>query len=249
MMMKIRYGAFEFDPGECTMARFEWIPHYSERGRRDLNYFRVTLQGVLGGCSESDISAKINAFLNAFEVNGEELALYDSSGNKTRHYLATTEPAVVQSPKVIYQSWPEGGRGQYQTVRDFTVVMEAISIGDEAVLTSYHETIQNIGISYAWWVPVKTQAGIRWKNVYPTTGQVVIQEGYAVGLTGYYIQPPIYSPVGVNFRERAFEHEENPGTPKLVGDPLGHWPFLYYPSNWRYVWDFSVSTATYPTPV
>lgn len=246
MVMRVKYGPYTFPSGECTFARFEWIPHYSERGRRDLNYWRVTLQGQFGGCSESDISTKIDNFLNAFNTNGKELALYDSNGNRTRHYIDGVSSGVVNSPKLIYQSWPEGGRAQYATVRDFVVVMECISIGDEAVLTSYNEVVRNVGISYGWWVPVKTQYGIKFKQVYPTSGQTVIQEGTSVGLTGYYLGPPLYTPVGTTWRERCWEHEENPGAPKLVGDPTGQWPWLYYPSHWRYVFDFSTSTITYP---
>jgi hypothetical protein len=249
MVMTVRYGNYTFTPGECTMARIEYLPHYCERGRRDLNRFRITLQGQLGGCSEADITAKINDFLNAFDKNGKELALYDSNGVKTRHYLSTNEPAIVQSPRVEYQSWPEGGRGQYQTVRDFTVVMQGMSIGDEAVLTEYSETIRNIGISYGIWRLVMTQFGPRFKLTYPQGPQIVIQEGHAVGLLGWYLGPPLYTPVGPTWKERAAEHEENPITPMLVGDPLGHYPFLYYPSTWRYVWDFTTSNITYPIPV
>lgn len=248
--MYVMYGTFQFDPGECSMARFEVEHTYSRRGSRAFTTNRAHLRGSLLGCTEAEVQSRIDAFLAAFSVNNQELALYRTDGVKTNHVLFADGPGMLRGPRVMYRVWPEGGVAEHVTKRDFQVIVEnQTSNAGNDKLWWFEETVTLQGSGQPLIVAVETQTLPVLQPVWPQTVQFIIQEGRTVGMGGYYTPPPGLWPLASEIADRRISAPENP---QPFGGHDGPFPpgsqgnaFYLYPWSYRYVFQ---DTGVWPGP-
>lgn len=152
------------------------------------------IQGMLLGSGQADLDAKIEAFLEAYSRQNEDIVLLLSDGTtESQHTLKVRNTRggvfVTQGP-----DFPEGGGAEYATRRSFAVQVSAeipISSAGNAVM-NFTETLATWGggpryahVETAIGIPVKQQ--LRRNTTYMAT-----QAGTA---TGYSYYPSVPSPI------------------------------------------------------
>lgn len=189
--MYFKYGNFQHPNGEVNLVRFTVRPRQGRRGtRRELDY-EMHLQGELltqkktkSEC-QAELHSKIAALNSAYLFEGFDAGLYHDDGTPTKHFLQTNHPNNVTQNRILYRSFPTGGPEEYATCRTFAVGIGATFIDAESQIEFFTESITVVGTGGPDIEVVETQYGLEIDQIIPQTKQVIIQEGEAVGLSGY----------------------------------------------------------------
>lgn len=151
-----------------------------------------TIQGVLRGTSQADLTTKTAALETAYASDGnKDLIFYldDGTTETTHKRLASSTINGLRVTQPV--SWTAGASGlwgagiEYQRVRSFRVVVECEYLDLESSLLAYFESVtyQPTGSEF---VIQETLTGSPEK--YTTQASIRIvgkQQGYAIGATSY----------------------------------------------------------------
>lgn len=191
--MYLKYGTYQHAPEEASLASLTVQPEMNARGHRLINVVTAHVNGELclaPGETQYDLSTRITALSNAFDVDGLDFGLYHDNGTATPHFLSSSHPDNLTGNQVIYKSFPANHGGEYTTGREFAYAIQAKFRAASSLLMSYRESITHVGTTGPIW---------RWQNnrnfgptVHrdaPASYQVIKQSGMAETLTTYLLPP------------------------------------------------------------
>lgn len=190
--MYVKYDSYQHQNNEASIT-YTVHPIYSRwRGFRYAIRQVMTVQGELS-CNHPSktLSEQIEDLIDAYSVNGKTLGLYHDDGTPTRHILDSSQSNLVDGPKVIRRSWPDGNIAQYASVRSYFIEVAAefaAPEGDDAWpgIVRYQETMRYIG-----------EPGPRVRYMYDFLGNEyaqtvaaavpirMVQSGVGIGYGGY----------------------------------------------------------------
>jgi len=237
-----KYGAYEHDPGEIIDFQWQEEAHHTERGWRDTSTTTAVLSGLLLGNDRAEISTKIEKLRSAYEYNQKVFGLYDPDDVATRYVMDPTNWRLLIGPRVSVLDWPVGSMEEMVVKRAFKITVTGIWASQESEIIQYHENIANTGTTGPWWrsqniVNGEPQAYAIW----PKTTQKIVQEGYSLGFSGYYLAGATPNPLIPSQYEHLDQREEKVAKPLHLGRD-----WVYFPASWRYV--FEVPNYTFVLP-
>jgi hypothetical protein len=234
-----KYGGHSHEVGEIIDFVWEKECHHTKRGRRDTSTLRATLKGQLLGCTYQEIRTAITALEKAYAYNGMKFVLSNPDGTDSAYVMDPTDPLMLVPPRIASISFPNGTREEMVATREFVIVLECVRKDVESEIIEYYEEIRHVGMTGAHWVFAQTLTGVVPYQVWVSGTQRIIQDGYSVGMQGYYLAgaTPILGP--------AYEHVdcrvETLGKPLHLGNS-----FVYYPAKWHYEFETSVPMLLMP---
>lgn len=232
--MQIVYGSYSHSDNECSVA-IDREPQFSPDGIRTGYKETWAISGKLYAASVSALTSALAALKAAYDVDGQDVALYDSSGNLTHHQMLSSQTLggtrVVKTP-----SFPVGDSAEYTTWRSYTIVLEGefgvTSINFPGGLLSFHETISFTGSGGAKFVIVTPRNGppVRMQTSMGSPA-VANQSGEAIGYTGYPSPPGPFWPD----KEHVEARQINLDSPSRAGGQAGS--EREYRISWSYVFE------------
>lgn len=236
-MMYWKYGNYQHPDAEVNLARMIIRPRMSRRGlRREMDYefhcqgeLHVTPGTVDAATCQADLHAKITALATAYSYDYQDAGLYHSDGTPTLHFLQSSHPSNLTGNHVLYRNWPIGGPEEYATCRTFGVGIGATFLDADSQIEAFQETVSVIGTGGPEFEVVECQDGLYVDQIIPQSKRFVIQEGYAIGISGYpLVQPPPLLP--------DYEHVRQRRVTSCGGRFRGQ-GYSDYTIRWRYVFE------------
>lgn len=232
--MHLRYGSYNHAAGECIVS----ISRVERANESGLSYGYTetwTIDGMLVGSSQADLTTKIQALEAAYASGGFDLTLVDDLGNDTPHKMVSAN--AIEGVKVVKPSYPMGEGAEYTTFRHYTIVATAdFDVIESGGLISWGETLtfSGGGAQYVWQQPLSGPP-IK-QQVATATPYRLIQSGSATGRSGYPTPAPYVLPAG--------DLIEMPTISK-TGPGAGNYNFVI---SWTYVFErvAAISTALNP---
>lgn len=227
--MYCKYGTFNFQPYECSLG----VSANFKRSERGFKTFQEVVFRFVGEVIETDqylINSRYSAIANAFSIDGQSCGLVHDNGTQTSNWMPNyaTNPLNYTDVQVIDMKLPETRGGEFISGRGFEITVASLYRATESSILAFRETIErtgNAGAAYKW------EKNKFWGNypvlVDPATTQVMVQQGYAIGVSAYpFPQTPIYQSPFLNNRDSKVD---------FIGPDRyrkGHFGFK---TTWRYV--------------
>lgn len=237
--MLLKYGDYEHEEGENTVA-ITRSPVYDRAYRRVRERETWQIRGQLLAASQAALKTAIEDLEEAYAEDGENLRLYhDGGGTVSAHALLAADCEL--GPLVTGPDYPEGGGAEYAILRSYEITVtgeKAVSAAEE--IADYVETLSfsGGGARKRFSSPIEGAP-----QLYQTAAQtlyVVVQQGSAIGRTGYPTAPsPRFSGANINLPV----YEINNRTPERVGDS-----YYNYEITWRYVMESATPMTGAPNP-
>ena len=235
--MYLKYGGFQFNHGEATIASVDIVSNYSARGFRISRTIRYDIEGEV--CSNTgdpkDVTARLNDIENAFSVDGLDFGLYHDDGSLSTHFLLSNIAANLTGNQVLYAKYPGAHGGEFVDGRMFALGVGAELLAVETPLLHYTDSVRQIGNGAAdvrWRVHPRFR---RWvaDQVAPATKIMYIHSGFAETLGAWFEPPPPYFTSPLFLKSQSVElGREHPKR-----RPQG---YLGRITTWRYVYETPV---------
>lgn len=131
-MALLKYGSYQHTIMPAVSMRSERVGQPG--GVRQATRRVWEVSGTLTGSSPSDLKTQINALETAYASDGQDLTLYDNNGVTVLEQLDSSE--ALHGTRVLRRpEFPEGKGAQYATIRDFSIVVEAVFLDAGAPFT------------------------------------------------------------------------------------------------------------------
>lgn len=236
--MFVKYGSYVHPSDEAGIT-FDQRAIRTGRGQPYLIRSTAIGSGSLLADSESAMSAKVTALLNAYATDGLDFGLYHTNGTATPVFLSSS--ASISGTQVVSKRFPKFD-SVYATNYPFQVVVEADYFDiDAPAILEYGETITYIGTGGPRPVGIELEQGFPVIQI--TRDRTLcraIQAGRALGRLGYYVNPPLFPAFLVN-----------PDNAVSYDAPFRHGTgFTGYGASWTYQYLSTVPfTQLVPTPI
>ena len=201
-----RYGAYQHPDNEVNLVRMSHRWKYTKRGEKRSRIIRMEIQGELlvdpslaqasPLARQVDLSARIDALINAYAVDNLHAGLYLEDGTLTNHFMDPLDVRSVGRVRVVLRDWPKGGDSEYATRRTFRVILEHELFDITSQLVWFEETLLfqgNGGPQYE--VAEYVTTAPKRKKVRNFTRTFAMQIGFIVGLEGFpfgFLPGPIF---------------------------------------------------------
>lgn len=238
--MRIKWGAYTTDSGECEL-QIARTPAFSEGGVRIGYTESWHIVGMLLAEDLRSLNAALAALEKAFSADGQDLALVEDDGTATAHRLRSAECAG--GTRVVGGvSYPRGDSSEMVTHRTWETSVEGMVLKADVNLLAWTESITSEG-GGPLDIHLQTLTGKPQKQrVAEYTPIKVVQEGIAVGQWRYPTPPqPIWPGDEIRPRRRISRR-----APKRTG-PKGSPQFVEYEISWRYEFESASELQGDPT--
>jgi len=244
MTIQYRYGGLTHEDGEVIDHRITQVAHHNKRGWRDTAVRRVELHIQVLGCTEAEVDARTKEILDAYyNYNDVKWGIYLSDGSESPHVMDPASPQSIRGPMVVDSAFLDGKMEEMVAKREFSVTLEWLYLCQEAEIVEYEEKITHYGNGAGQWAMQNcVNTTPRSYAVWPATSQIIVQEGTALGLTGYYLAGAVPHPMIPPQWEHQERRIDEPGKPLHLG-----YRWLYYPWHWRF--EFEVPAYNLIIPV
>lgn len=226
---------------------WHWTPVVSKRGYLMYRRLAASFTGTVSDPSSlSNLEDLIEDTETAAKTLDQDFKLFfDDGTTESKHVVETAD--TMDGTRISF-GWGEGtsratrGSGvEYLAYRSFRGLMTCEIADPEEEIVEMHETIRQIGSGGAEFVVKESIPSTPIIQVLQAaTGLQIIQEGYAVGFTGY---PAFPAPViPLSLRAKPTIYERLPPT-------YGRYVDRLFTSRWRYVMDLTTAPGSpiYPT--
>lgn len=211
----------------AVLQRFTIEPVYDDRGIARTEMRRMYLRGQILGDSQSTIKSRLDTVRNAYALNNFDVALYHDDGTRSFYYLTTADS--LGGTKVKVHDYPElGNPCEYANGVFYNLIIEAEYALNEASPMIFREEIEHVGYPgplYGWHEAINGPPEryiIRKQQL-----QMIVQSGYALGLTGLPLKP---DPLLPNLEDTKYRVDRVIG-PKAAGANLR---FINWGRRWSY---------------
>lgn len=221
--MQLKYANFLFSAGEAYPAFFGQRRVYNNRGRAQSLVKRIDVRGEIIAVGQLAINTRIGQILDALSLEGGSVAFLMDSGAETHIRMPAAGSRGVRIVENTLSE--EEGRAHFATGHPFSIAFEAeYGIADSDPYVQYEETITKIGNGGQRTVIQELDTGQPVEQVVATnTPVVMLQDGFAVGASGY---PPFPVPIyGVDNPDVSVSRS----TPQLNGTT-----YTNFPIRWSY---------------
>lgn len=246
-LIRYRYGDYTHETGEVVNFKWEEIPNYTRRARRDTAIMRATLNVELQACDQETLLDKIDALRTAYGYNDQEFVVETLGGTVLDKYsMDPNADRVLRGPYVTKILCLEGDKTELCNIRTYTIELEQFIEAPESEIIFVEESLQVIGYTGPVYVTkpvlgpaplllplagVDPLAALKTYVAWYQSPVRIVQSGRSEGFEGWYDFPayPILAGVpGVyeNVDQRVFE----PGRPRKIGTSK----FRYYPLRWEF---------------
>lgn len=231
-----KYGAYQFEAGECDLLRTNVINKLSPRGNRLMREVTHFIRATIIADTQADLSARIAEIQNAFSFDYQDAGLWLDSTTPSQHLL-TNDAFCVSGVRVLQRSFPEGGGDEYVTARTFSATIQAVYDDADSQYVEWHEDLQFTGTCGptfewidGWFGPVLSQTA-------ESSVQTIIQRGHGVAYGAILVPPGPLFPSYEHLEKRTITY----GSPRFLGNQ-----FRFYPTSWTYVFSSNVPLSGFP---
>jgi hypothetical protein len=227
--MKVKYGSFEFEPYECSLA-MHVTTVFSPRGFQKTKRVQVELEGeVCVSGDEYDVSTRLATIQAAMDVNFEDISLLHTDGSPSRHVLISNHVDNLTGNHVTNLSYPQTLGNEYANGRKFRYLIEAELLSAESNIVEWHDSITfegNAGEVWRW--RRNPQWGFYPERTSPNSLQFVHHQGYAVGMATRIMPPtPFYTGPFEDSTRRVVKFTSGKRHPQAITEPRTDWTYLY----------------------
>lgn len=230
--MYVKYGSYTVPSGQAWVA-FTKAPKYNDGGIQFAETHRWAITGILlnSGGDPYAFTATINALVNAFAVNNQNIYLLQNDGvTPTSHSILTAN--TLGGTRVVEKTFPDARNGAYVTNYVWGAVVEADVLTGYSGLQSFFETVQWVGGGPRF-IMLETLNGPSQKQwVQDQTPYKATQSGTAIGFASYPVPPSPLWPYAQHQGDSPFTMK----SPRRTG-PLGAAKYTDWEINWSYVFE------------
>lgn len=235
--MYFQYGNYRHADNEVALTAAQHHPLYNQRGEVVQVRKSISLQGVLLGTSQSQITQQITALEAAYSTNHLDAGLYHDDDTPSPHFLDNS--SSIDGVKVIALEFPTGDGAEYATGRSYTITLQADFLAVATQLVAFQESLQFVGTCGPRRVFVPTLNGLPQKQtVHAATSARIVQSGSAIGLRAYPAIPHPFLPAAEHVDRREIDY----GAPESRGSNFLHWPI-----RWSYHFESVLPLFAQPT--
>lgn len=227
--MYVKYGTYTVGASQAFVS-FSRSPKYNEGGIQFAETQRWDITGMLlnSGADSYAFTSQINALINAFSVNNQDITLLQADGvTPTAQSIKTAD--TIGGTRVVARSFPDNNGPTYVTNYVWTVAVEADVLTGYTGLQSFFETVEWSGGGPKF-VFLETLNGPPQKQfVQDMTPYRATQRGTAIGFSGYPIPSAPLWPYAVHTDQSPITMK----SPKRTG-PIGAARFTDFEISWVY---------------
>ena len=237
------YGNYKHEDHECMVTSFTATRIYNRMGQSEIIRRRMTIAGEIVGADAAAIDERVRQIRLAYTLQGGYAAMFHQSGVPS--YLEMPSAGslsgvrVVEGPTFMQQD----KAAHYVTGLPFTVTLECDYVDGGAInyLVDYRERVSMSGTGGPRRITFEVDSGRPIEQVTSTNTPVtMVQEGYAVGMTGWPEPNQCYAPTQLDLPEG---YQVSFETPQRHANG-----WLDYRTSWSYHCTF-VESPGFPTPL
>jgi len=237
--MYIKYGTFQFEPWEASLANVSIQAHYTPRKFKKSQLVEMTVIGTVVASGQYSVGTRLSQIQTALLEDGLDFGLYHDDNTPTVHYIQSSHPNNLTGNQVSRKIFPADTGAEYITGREFSFTISAEIADFETSLIEYRDSYAatgDCGPIYEW---EATREGLLVRQTAPASMQSVIHSGYAVTSSAFFTPPaPYYAPP---FHLSHLKEIKYTGPQRYPQSALG------YVTEWKYHYILPTDTFNLPT--
>jgi len=235
--MYVKWGGFDFEPGEATISSFSIKSNLTNRGLVETQNFRFDVDVEIcapPGTADPQqyVQDRLAAIHDAIYGNDQQdFGLMNADDSPTHHYLESRNPYNLTGNQIVGIVFPNAHQGEFVDGRMLSFIVMAEVAAFNSVLLDYEDSIiqnGNGGADYAWqFHPLLKRWFAKMKD--PATPITYTHQGRARTLAGWYIPPPPY--YTQPWFNSSTQYQKIRHSPTIK--PRAYWA---HQTSWRYVY-------------